>query len=117
MSPSRSSPRSNRPSSIGGPAQPLTYDVNHTDGYFLIDRDGHERFSDSNPPNLFGHLDQKLTGLLNAGGLKNLDDQGSPNWTLEQSLASIGWLVGRNIPSVAVHVNPARRVVWLMVPG
>ena len=30
--------------------QPLTYDVNHTDGYFLIDAAGHERFSDSNPP-------------------------------------------------------------------
>ena len=81
--------------------KPLTYDVNHTDGYFLIDRDGHERFSDSNPPNLSGHLDKQLTGLLNAGGLRNLDDQGSPNWTLSQALGSISWLVGRNIPSVA----------------
>ncbi len=32
--------------------QPLTYDVDHTDGYFLIDGTGHERFSDSNPPDL-----------------------------------------------------------------
>ena len=40
---------------------PLTYDVDHTDGYFLIDPAGHERFSDSNPPNLNGHLDKKLT--------------------------------------------------------
>ena len=38
---------------------PLTYDVDHTDGYFLIDPAGHERFSDSNPPNLNGHLDQE----------------------------------------------------------
>jgi len=81
--------------------KPLTYDVNHTDGYFLIDASGHERFSDSNPPNLGGHLDKKLTGLLNAGGLKNLDDQSSPNWTLDQALSSLSWLVGRNIPSVA----------------
>ncbi len=29
---------------------PLTYDVNHADGYFLIDPAGHERFSDSLPP-------------------------------------------------------------------
>ena len=49
---------------------PLTYDVDHTDGYFLIDAAGHERFSDSNPPNLHGHLDKKLTGLLNAGGMQ-----------------------------------------------
>jgi cytochrome oxidase Cu insertion factor (SCO1/SenC/PrrC family) len=80
---------------------PLTYDVNHTDGYFLIDSTGHERFSDSTPPNLHGQLDKKLTGLLNAGGLKNLDEQSAPNWTLAQARSSISWLVGRSIPSIA----------------
>jgi cytochrome oxidase Cu insertion factor (SCO1/SenC/PrrC family) len=80
---------------------PLTYDVNHTDGYFLIDASGHERFSDSNPPDLHGQLDKKLTGLLNAGGLKNLDEQSAPNWTLAQALSSISWLVGRSISSIA----------------
>jgi protein SCO1/2 len=81
--------------------KPLTYDVDHTDGYFLINATGRERFSDSNPPNLRGHLNKGLTGLLNAGGMKNLDEQSSPNWTLNQALTSIGWLVGRFIPSVA----------------
>ncbi|HSZ36116.1 MAG TPA: SCO family protein [Acidimicrobiales bacterium] len=81
--------------------RPLTYDVDHTDGYFLIDSTGHERFSDSNPPDLHGHLDKKLSGLLNAGGLKNLDDQGAPNWTLGQALSSLSWLVGQNIPAIA----------------
>ena len=80
---------------------PLTYDVDHTDGYFLIDPAGHERFSDSNPPNLNGQLDKKLTNLLNGGGLQNLDHQGNPNWTLSDALSSISWLVGQNIPSVA----------------
>ena len=80
---------------------PLTYDVDHTDGYFLIDASGHERFSDSNPPDLHGQLGPKLKGLLNAGGIKNLDDQASPNWTLEQALSSLSWLVGRTIPSAA----------------
>jgi cytochrome oxidase Cu insertion factor (SCO1/SenC/PrrC family) len=77
--------------------KPLTYDVDHTDGYFLIDPSGHERFSDSNPPNLHGHLNEKLTNLLNDGGLKNLDYQANPNWTLSDALASISWLVGQNI--------------------
>jgi protein SCO1 len=81
--------------------KPLTYDVDHTDGYFLIDASGHERFSNSTPPNLHGHLDKQLTELLNAGGLKNLDDQSAPNWSLAQALSSISWLVGRSIPSVA----------------
>ncbi len=80
---------------------PLTYDVDHTDGYFLIDAAGRVRFSDSNPPNLNGHLDKKLTGLLNAGGLQNLHDQSRPDWTLSSALNSISWLVGRNIPAVA----------------
>jgi protein SCO1 len=77
--------------------KPLTYDVDHTDGYFLIDPSGHERFSDSSPPDLHGHLDQKLTSLLNDGGLQNLDHQANPNWTLSDALSSISWLVGQNI--------------------
>jgi protein SCO1 len=81
--------------------KPLTYDVDHTDGYFLIDPAGQERFSDSNPPNLHGHLDKALTNLLNDGGLQNLDHQGDPNWTLSDALSSISWLVGQNIPSGA----------------
>jgi protein SCO1 len=81
--------------------KPLTYDVNHTDGYFLIDPAGHERFSDSNAPNLHGHLDKKLTNLLNDGGLHNLDHRANPNWTLTDALHSISWLVGQNIPGGA----------------
>ena len=77
--------------------KPLTYDVNHTDGYFLIDPSGDERFSDSNAPNLHGHLDKKLTSLLNEGGLHNLDHQANPNWTLSDALNSISWLVGQNV--------------------
>jgi protein SCO1 len=81
--------------------KPLTYDVDHTDGYFLIDASGRERFSDSNPPNLNGHLDKKLTNLLNDGGLQNLDHQRNPNWTLSDAVSSISWLVGQSIPDIA----------------
>ncbi len=81
--------------------KPLTYDVDHTDGYFLIDPTGHERFTDSNPPDLHGQLGQKLTSLLNEGGLRNLHHQGNPNWTLTDALNSISWLVGQNIPGGA----------------
>jgi protein SCO1/2 len=82
---------------------PLTYDVNHTDGYILIDASGHERFSDSNPPDLHGHLKKSLTDLLNAGGLQNLNAQSHPNWTVPEALASISWLVGRTIPSTVAN--------------
>lgn len=81
--------------------KPLTYDVDHTDGYILIDRQGHERFVDATPPNLRGHLDHGLTGLLNAGGRQNLYHQAADSWTLTQALASLSWLVGRTLPAVA----------------
>jgi cytochrome oxidase Cu insertion factor (SCO1/SenC/PrrC family) len=80
--------------------QPLTYDVNHTDGYILIDAKGRERFVDASAPNLGGHLGKKLSSLLNAGGLANLKDPQLPNWTVDDALASISWILGTNVPAV-----------------
>jgi protein SCO1 len=81
--------------------KPLTYDVNHTDGFILIGPDGREKFADANPPNLHGKLNQRLTGLLNSGGIRNLDHQTGISWTVTDALTDIGWLVGRTIPSIA----------------
>ena len=77
--------------------QPLTYDVDHTDGYFLIDPQGHERFVDINAPNLKGQLNHALTGLLNRGGVEGLNNPGANDWTVNDALASIGWLLGTTI--------------------
>jgi protein SCO1 len=78
--------------------QPLTYDVNHTDGYILIDTGGRERFVDATAPNVSG-LNHKLTSLLNEGGLHNLQHPQQPNWTIADALASIGWMLGTNVPA------------------
>jgi protein SCO1/2 len=78
--------------------QPLTYDVDHSDGYLLIDSDGHERFVDANAPNLHGTLSPKLTSLLNAGGVQGLHHPQATDWTEAQALAAISWLVKTNIP-------------------
>jgi protein SCO1 len=80
--------------------KPLTYDVDHTDGYILINASGHERFVDATAPNLGGHLDKKLTSLLNAGGVYGLNHPQAANWTINEALAAISWLVGTNIPAV-----------------
>ena len=53
------------------------------------------------PPICTGTSDQKLTNLLNDGGLHNLEHQANPNWTLTDALHSISWLVGQNIPGGA----------------
>ncbi len=77
--------------------QPLTYDVDHTDGYFLIDAKGHERFVDINAPDLKGQLNHRLTGLLDAGGVEGLNHPSANDWTVGDALASISWLLGTNI--------------------
>ncbi len=79
--------------------QPLTYDVDHTDGYILISTTGRERFVDASAPNEKGVLDPKLRGLLNDGGLHDLQNPQAPDWTTADALASISWLLGTNIPA------------------
>ncbi len=65
----RSCPRVSRPRPTGGPAQPLTYDVEHTDGYILIDAPAASASSTPARPNMRGRLDPKLAGLLDDGGV------------------------------------------------
>ncbi len=79
--------------------EPLTYDVDHTDGYILINPAGRERFVDASAPNQKGALDSKLRGLLDDGGLHDLQNPQGPNWTTADALASISWLLGTNVPA------------------
>ncbi len=79
--------------------KPLTYDVEHTDGYILINPAGRERFVDAAAPNQKGALDPKLRGLLNDGGVHELQNPLAPDWTTADALASISWLLGTNVPT------------------
>jgi protein SCO1 len=78
--------------------KPLTYDVEHTDGYILINPSGRERFVDASAPNEKGALNAKLRGLLNEGGLHELQNPEAPDWTTADALASISWLLGTSVP-------------------
>jgi cytochrome oxidase Cu insertion factor (SCO1/SenC/PrrC family) len=78
---------------------PLTYDVVHTDGYILIDPQGRERFVDASAPNLHGKLGSKLQSLLNAGGVYGLHHPEGPDWTVNDALAAISWLLGVTVPA------------------
>jgi protein SCO1/2 len=79
--------------------QPLTYDVDHTDGYILINQSGRERFVDASAPDEKGVLGAKLRGLLDDGGLHDLQNPQAPNWTTADALGAIGWLLGTSIPA------------------
>jgi protein SCO1/2 len=78
--------------------QPLTYDVDHTDGYIVIDAAGRERFVDASAPNIPG-LSTKLKSLLNVGGLHDLAHPLPTNWTISDALGSISWVLGTTIPA------------------
>jgi cytochrome oxidase Cu insertion factor (SCO1/SenC/PrrC family) len=90
----------------GKPAQidwwtgkPLTYDVDHDDGFILINPSGRERFITLDIADLHGKLAVGLRSLLDSQGLQYLD-HGSPgnDYTIPQALGALSWLVGRSIP-------------------
>ena len=80
--------------------RPLTYDVDHTDGYFLIDAKGHERFIDINAAVRPQGQPQQEVDLAprHAGGVHGLRHPQHTAWTVDQALASISWLLGVNVP-------------------
>jgi cytochrome oxidase Cu insertion factor (SCO1/SenC/PrrC family) len=82
--------------------QPLTYDINHTDGYFVIDPSGHQRFATSASPDVASHhLSKPLGKMLDDQGQQDLNDPkiNGQTWTVPQALAVVGWVAGQVIPS------------------
>jgi protein SCO1/2 len=81
--------------------KPYTYDVNHSDGFIVLDQKMHERFVTGAAPNLGGHeLQGSLQTMLDAQGFKNLQHPGRNAWTIPEGLQAIGWVAGRTIPQV-----------------
>jgi cytochrome oxidase Cu insertion factor (SCO1/SenC/PrrC family) len=82
--------------------QPLTYDVNHSDGFFIIDPSGHERFATAATPDVTSHkLPAALNAMLDTQGEQNLNDPGinGQTWTVSQALSDLGWVVHQTIPA------------------
>ncbi len=79
--------------------KPLTYDVDHDDGFILISPSGDERFITLDIPDLHGRLAAQLRHLLDSQGIQYLD-HGAPgqDYSIPQALAALSWLVGRRIP-------------------
>jgi len=77
--------------------EPYTYDVNHTDGFVLLDADMRERFIAGGMTRI-GSIDAKLRGLLDAQGQADLRNPGGGTWTVTDALNAIGWVLGRTIP-------------------
>lgn len=76
--------------------KPLTFDVSHTDGLFLIDPEGRERILDVGMPDVGSRLPHILEKLLNAQGRADLTHP-QAGWTLQQALDDLERLLGHQI--------------------
>jgi cytochrome oxidase Cu insertion factor (SCO1/SenC/PrrC family) len=78
----------------------LTYDVNHADGFVVIDSHGTERFSTGAAPNFHGTLNPTLHRFLNAQGRDHLAHPQTPGWNPTQALDALSWLLHEPLPLV-----------------
>jgi protein SCO1/2 len=94
-------PQDNPPAVDWLTGKPLTYDVNHSDGYVLIDRTGRVRFSTGASPDFHGTLNPTLHRFLTSLGRQHLAHPPKPGWNPTSALQSLGWVLGRNLPAVS----------------
>jgi len=71
-----------------------TFDVQHTDGVFIVDPNGHWRIGDVGMPYVGGELPSSLRRLLNDQGVHNLRHPSAP-WTPREALDDVFYLKER----------------------
>ncbi|HVX21772.1 MAG TPA: SCO family protein [Acidimicrobiales bacterium] len=79
--------------------RPLTYDVDHSDGFVVIDPSGVERFVTGGAPAFHGTLPAALHRFLSPVGRRHLDHPARPSWTPTDLLDAVGWSMGRALPA------------------
>ena len=82
--------------------KPLTYDINHSDNYFVIDPTGAERVVQSAAPDFHGQLNPRIYHFLSGLGLYHLNHPKHPDWTPKDLLGALGLMLHRNLP---VNIN------------
>ena len=75
--------------------QPLTRDVNYTEGVFVLDRRGHKRFTAIGRPDPGGVLPPALASMLDEDGLDDLDSPSGSTWTPAGVLDDVSKLIGQ----------------------
>lgn len=83
-------PEGNPPSIDWWTGKPLTYDVDHSDNYFVIDPSGHERVVQDAAPDFQGHLNPKLQKFLSPLGRAHQKHPPQPDWTRAEALEALG---------------------------
>jgi cytochrome oxidase Cu insertion factor (SCO1/SenC/PrrC family) len=96
--------------------KPETFDVDHTDGLFLISPSGQERIVNEGMASVQGRLSPPLRTLLSSQGDHNLTHPQLP-WTATEALDDIDFLMGRSRPALRpsrprTHSSRGHRDCW-----
>lgn len=91
-------PEDNPPSIDWWTGKPLTYDINHTDGFVVFDAHGIERFTTGAAPDFHGSLNPTLHNFLTEEGRDHLAHPEKPGWVPADALQVLGWMLHRTIP-------------------
>jgi len=83
--------------------KPLTYDVDHTDNYFVIDPSGVERVVQDAAPDFHGKLNPKLYKFLDVLGRRHLNHPAQPDWTPTAVLNALAISVGMPLRPAELH--------------
>jgi protein SCO1 len=80
--------------------QPYTYDVDHSDGFIVLDPEQRERFVAAGMVR-DAQLTPALRRLLDPQGVDDLRHPGGGSWTVGQALGTIGWVLGQSVRGVS----------------
>ncbi len=73
--------------------QPLTYDVNHSDGFIFLNPSGREVFGTAAAPDYSGPLPRPLQNFLSPLGVQHQKHPLQPGWTADQAIQAVSWLL------------------------
>jgi cytochrome c biogenesis protein CcmG/thiol:disulfide interchange protein DsbE len=85
--------------------EPETFDIQHSDGVFVLDPSGDERIVITGMPKMEGGLSPQLHELLDAEGKENLAHPQEP-WTAGQLMDDVDWLMNRRVPASSLAESP-----------
>jgi cytochrome c biogenesis protein CcmG/thiol:disulfide interchange protein DsbE len=89
--------------------KPETFDVDHTDAFYILDPAGQERIVDEGMPDVSGRIPASLHKLLSDQGLHNLAHP-QFGWTPDQVVRDLYFLMNKSLPASAIApVSPPSR--------
>jgi protein SCO1 len=93
-------PQDNPPAVDWLTGQPLTYDINHSDGFVFLNPSGHEVFATAASPDYSGRLPGTLQHFLSDEGVDHQKHPPKPGWTANQGIEAVSWLLGTSLPTI-----------------